>query len=108
MIGWFDMQEVDAFAQWTVAEIGKRIPPGTLERSDRKAADRMSRMNDAISAKARELAPRLNFFKRARLGNRVKWGMKEAGYPEGFIDTFTYELLTVVTVAARDPNVKKP
>jgi hypothetical protein len=101
------MKEVDAFAQWAVAELGKRMPPATLERNDRKAAERLGRMNEAVSERARALAPRLNLFKRARLGNRIKWAMKEAGYPDGFVDTFTYELLTVVTVAARDPNVKK-
>jgi len=106
-MGWFDTKEVDAFTQWAVSELSKRMPPETLDKADRKAADRLSRMNDAISERARELAPRLNLYKRARLGNRVKWAMKEAGYPDKFIDTFTYELLTLLTVSARAPTVKK-
>jgi hypothetical protein len=110
MTGWFDMKEVDAFAQWAVTELGKRVPAKRLDVNDRKALERLGKMNDVISDKARDIAPRLNLFKRARLGNRVKWAMKEAGYPAEFIDTFTYELLTVITVAARAPapNVKKP
>ena len=106
-LSWFDTTEVDAFAQWAVAELGKRMPPKTLERNDRKAFERLGKMNEAVSEKARALAPRLNFYKRARLGSRIKWGMKEAGYPAEFTETFTYELLTVLTVASRAGNVKK-
>jgi hypothetical protein len=45
-----------------------------------------------------------NVYKRARLGNRVKWALKEAGYPQAFADTFTYELVRVVTLAAKSPR----
>ena len=105
-LGWFDTKEVDAFAQWAVEELRRRMPPDSLERSDRKAADRLHRMNEAISDRARSLAQsrKLNVYKRARLGSRVKWAMKEAGYPEAFVEAFTYELVTLVTVAARSPG----
>ena len=38
-------------------------------------------------------------YQRARLGNRVKWALKEAGYPPEFVDALTYELVTVITIA---------
>ena len=41
----------------------------------------------------------LNVYQRARLGNRVKWALKEAGYPPDFVDALTYELVTVITIA---------
>ena len=44
---------------------------------------------------------RPNFYKRARLANKVKWGMREAGYTTRFADTFSYELATLITVTAR-------
>jgi hypothetical protein len=47
------------------------------------------------------MSQRPNVYKRARLGNRVKWALKEAGYPGAFVDTFTYELVRVVTLAAK-------
>ena len=64
-------------------------------------ADRIHRMNLAVSERARALAAqKLNFYKRARLGNRINWALKEAGYPDAFADAFTHELMVVLTVAA--------
>lgn len=100
-LDWFNTKEVDAFANWVVADLLKRLPPRSLGGDyDTKTADRLQRMNEAVSGRAWELAAKhkLNFYKRARLGSRVKWGLKEAGYPEPFVDAFTYELLKVVTV----------
>lgn len=103
MAGWFDTKEVDVFAQWVVDDLVRRMPPASLGRADRKFGERVQRMTEAISARAREfaLAQRPNFYKRATLGNRVKWALKEAGYPEEFIAAFTTELITLVTVARR-------
>jgi hypothetical protein len=105
-MGWFDTSKVDAFAQWVVNEVVQRMPPATLGPSDRKLADRIHRMNEYVSARATAFAAeeRPNFFKRARLANKVKWGLKEAGYTGGFADTFSYELATLVTVSARKPR----
>jgi hypothetical protein len=105
MRSWFDTKEVDAFAQWVIDELLKRLSPDSLERPerDRKMGDRVHRMTEAISDRAREMARahQFNFYKRARLGNRVKWALKEAGYPDEFVTAFTTELITLVTVAGR-------
>jgi hypothetical protein len=100
---WFDTREVDGFARWVVDELAQRLPPATLGPDDKKLADRVHRMNELVSARATAFAAehRPNFYKRARLANQVKWAMKEAGYPESFADTFTYELATLITVTAR-------
>lgn len=102
-LGWFDTTEVDRFAETVVAELTRRLPPASLDAPDRKSAQRVSRMTDVISDQVRAFARsrRPNVYKRARLGNRVKWALKEAGYPETFVDAFTYELITLVTVAAK-------
>jgi hypothetical protein len=103
MLGWFDTKEVDAFAQSVVDELVKRLPPASLQRPDRKAPDRVHRMTEALSDQVRDFArtQKPNFYKRARLGNRVKWGMRESGYAEEFVTAFTGELLILVTVASR-------
>jgi hypothetical protein len=102
-MGWFSTKEVDAFAQLVVGEVKDRMPPESLGRADRKSAERVHRMTEAISARVRDFAAaqRPNFYKRARLGNAVKWSMLEAGYPEEFVTAFTTELITLVTVAKR-------
>lgn len=108
MLGWFDTKEVDAFAQWVVDELLGRLAPASLEEPDRKMGDRVHRMTEAISGRAREfaIAQKPNFYKRAHLGNRVKWALKEAGYPAQFVAAFTTELITLVTVAGRAPAGK--
>lgn len=100
---WFDTKEVDSFAQWVVNELLQRLPPASLETDDHKLPDRIRRMNDFVSARATSFASeqRPNFYKRARLANKVKWGMREAGYTAKFADTFSYELATLVTVTTR-------
>lgn len=100
---WFDTKEVDSFAQWVVSELKQRLPPATIGTDDHKLPDRIRRMNDFISGRATAFATehRPNFYKRARLANKVKWELREAGYPARFADTFTYELATLITVKTR-------
>lgn len=97
---WFNTKEVDAFAQWVIDDLRNRLPPASLGRYDAKTADRLHRMNEAVSGRARELAAsrKLNIYKRGWLGNRLKWGLREAGYPGEFADAFAHELLKVITV----------
>ena len=40
----------------------------------------------------------LNVYKRARLGNQVKWALREPGYRQEFRQSFTHEIVTVVSV----------
>ena len=105
-MGWFDTSEVDEFAKWVVSEVVQRMPPDSLGTADVKLADRIRRMNEFVSSRAVTLATekRPNFYKRARLANQVKWGLREAGYTSVFADTFAYELATLITVTARKPR----
>lgn len=105
---WFDVKEVDAFADSIVAELRERYPPSGVELPATKAFDRLrksfARMFARIDTFARSGS--LNLYKKARLGNRVRWALKEAGYPEEFVETFTRELVTHVALArkASDPG----
>lgn len=103
MLGWFDCKEVDAFADGVVADLVKRAPPSGLHLPARTAAERLRRMNDVIFARAETFAraKRPNFYKKAHLGNRVRWGLREAGYPREFADVLSEELVAVITLASR-------
>ena len=102
-LAWFDTTQVDGFADTIVAELLRRVPPGEISASDEKSDKRFRRMTEVLSDRARAfgMAQRPNVYKRARLGNRVKWALKEARYPQAFVDAFTYELVRVVTLAAK-------
>ena len=102
MFGWFSTTEVDRFADSLVADMMKRVPPTSLSEA-RTSPKRFGRMTEVLSDQVRSFAraQRPNFYQRARLGNRVKWALKEAHYPEAFVDAFTTELITLVSVAAK-------
>ena len=100
MLKWFDSSGVDQFADWLTAELIKRYPPTGLDSDAKKAAQRFQKVHDSLFQRvegfAREHA--LNVYKRARLGNRVKWAMRDAGYPREFLESFTHEVVTLVSV----------
>lgn len=99
---WFDTREGDELAAEIVTELVKRVPPSTLPVKDKNAAIRLRNTHDAIFARAAKYARmhRLNVYKKARFANQFRWALKDAGYPPEFIEAWTYELATLVTLAS--------
>ena len=97
---WFDTGEIDEFARSIAAELVKRVAPASLEARDEKAAKRLRSTHQAVFSRAEQFARthKLNIYKRARLGNQFKWALKEAGYPAEFVQAWTYELVTLITL----------
>ena len=97
---WFDTREVDQLARSIAEELVSRVPPAKLDTQTRKAAERLRNTHDAIFARAAKYSRthRLNIYKRARLGNVFRWALKDAGYPPAFVESWTYELVTLITV----------
>ena len=106
MFRWFDSREVDDLARAMAAELVTRVPPGTLRERDEAAAKRLRRTHQAVFLRAEQFARErdLNFYKKARLGNQFRWELKEAGYPAEFVRSWTYELVTLVTLAGKGPG----
>ncbi len=105
MLKWFDSKEVDKFADWLGAEIIRRYPPTGLDTDSKKAAQRLQKVHQSLFTRIEAFAQenRLNIYKRARLGNRVKWAMRDAGYPLSFSESFTHEVVTVISVINARP-----
>jgi len=103
VLAWFDTAEVDRFAASLVQEVMRRLPPTRVESSSQRMLERISRMADVLSDQLRAFAQSrsLNVYKRARLGNRVKWQLRDAGYPEPFVDALTTEVVTLLAVTRR-------
>lgn len=102
LLNWFKSDDVDEFADSIVADLQRRFPPSGLDAGAKKAPERMQKTHQAIFARIEAFARSadLNLYRKARLGNRVKWALTEAGYTKPFVDAFTHELVTVVTLAA--------
>jgi len=101
VLAWFDTAEVDRFAASLVQEVMRRLPPTHVE--SQKMLERISRLAEVLSDQVRAFAQSrsLNVYKRARLGNRVKWQLKDAGYPDPFVDALTTEVVTLLAVTRR-------
>ena len=101
-LDWFDTKELDAFADAVVQELARRYPPPGEGVTGRKAFERLRQsFKVTFDGIDRFLAGRrLNFYKRAKFANRMRWALADAGYPPAFVDAMTQEVVTHVTLAS--------
>jgi hypothetical protein len=100
LLHWFSRKHIDEFADSVVAELRQQFPQAGIDLSTRKSAEKAVRTLDRIftriSAFAAERRP--NLYQKACFGNRVKWALKEASYPEPFVEVATDKFVTYMTV----------
>lgn len=103
IFGWLDTREVDAFADAVVKELLERFPATGVDLSTRKSVERVMRNVDGLLARVTQFTRehRLNVYKKARFGNRVKWALREANYPPQFVEIMTHKLVEQAALATR-------
>lgn len=104
---WFNCKEIDELIDSIVADLVKRFPPAGLEgMSAEKAAKRLKGVHNSALYKVDAFARSrpLNLYKKAHLGNRLKWALREVGYAGEFADALTSEFITLVTYAQAARN----
>jgi len=101
ILGWFSSKEVDALAAGMARDLAKRVPPASIDGKGKKAENKQKRTHDLVLRQAHDFARqhKLNLYTKARLANRFKWELLEAGYPKGFVDSMTYDLAAIVAAA---------
>jgi hypothetical protein len=102
----FNTAATDEFADWIVAEVKRSLPPG-YSPGTKNIADRADKLDKSITVRTTEFRkenPRLNIYKKARLAARVREGMSAHGYPEPFVKSFSYDLLTRLQRAPEAPK----
>ena len=94
MLKWFDTTEVDGFADSIVKLFMKRFPPTEFHTPGKRQEERFRKVHGALARELQDFRKthKLNIYTKARLANRFKWELKEAGYPDAFIDELAYEL----------------
>lgn len=104
MFAWFDLKQVDACADDLSALVVRQFPVSEITDPKRKGKARWERVHKAIFQQAESFAAThpLNIYKKARLGNRFKWSLIEAGYPAEFVDGISYELVRFVALPAAE------
>ena len=101
IFGSVSSKEVDEFARSLVAEIAKYYPPSPDAAAQRKVSQRKvasvleGALKKAVDFKNQH---RLGIYKTARLGNTIRWELKEAGYGEEFTEAMVRDLVVRFSV----------
>ncbi len=100
MLDWFKTTDVEKFAEQLVAEVLRRVPPSAAAAQSKKTQGKQGRTREIVLAEVNRFAQdhSLNVYKKAKLANRFKWGLLEAGYPRQFVDELAYDLAASVAV----------
>lgn len=94
MFDWFNTK--DAIAQGkeiarSVCALFARAETGGSARKDGKNQEKFDRLVEGSALAVR--GQRFNLYQKAKFGNTLKWELREAGYPDEFIDEFVMLLL---------------
>ena len=102
---WFDTSHVDAFSASLVKLFAARFPASEFSQPGKRQEERFRKLHALmVSEMLRFLREnKLNVYLKARLANQFKWSLKEAGYPDAFIDELAYELAAL----AAQPALKR-
>jgi hypothetical protein len=101
LLNWFSRKHIDEFADAIVADLRQQFPQAGVDLSSKKSAEKalrtLDRIFNRISAFAAERRP--NLYQKACFGNRIKWALKEARYPDPFVEVATDKLVAYMTVS---------
>jgi hypothetical protein len=101
LFGSVSSKEVDEFAKSLVQDIAKRYPPGMdAGGAERKISQkRLTSILEDAFAKALDYRHqnKLGVYKKARLSNTFRWGLKDLGYGDKFVDVATEGLVVYIS-----------
>ncbi len=92
----FGTKELEEFASGLAADLGRRFPPSSENRTDPGAAHQIKVILEGLSSRALRYHEehRLGVYRKAKLGNVFKWKLKELGYSDNFVERATKEIVT--------------
>ncbi len=92
----FDTKEVEAFAVALASDLARRFPPASEARSDKGAKSQLAHILDDLAARAAAFHAQktLGIYKKAKLGNVLRWKLKELGFSEDFCENATAAIIT--------------
>ena len=88
MLKWFDAAAAEAQADQAVAEVERIVPKDELAAAGGGRKKQILKLDQTIDRHRREAsAAGYNIYTKAKFANRVKWKLRDAGYPDDFIDS---------------------
>lgn len=99
IFGWLDTTEADAFAKSVADDLAGRIPMPAGDSRKQITPERLRNTHEAIITRAAAFARnhKLNWYKKAHLGNTFRWVLLEKGYEKAFVETWTHNLMVAVS-----------
>lgn len=99
ILNWFDTAEVDEFSRALAQDLIGRLPPPSSGVGKRTTPERLQNTRDAIISRTKAFVRmhKINWYKKAHLGNTFKWELRDAGYDQQFVDAMTYDVLLAIT-----------
>jgi len=101
ILGSVSGKQVDDFARSLVTEIAKYYPPVPVADGPKKASQKKvaSVLEDALKKAADfKKLHKLGIYKTARMGNALRWELKELGYSEQFTEALVKDLVIRLSV----------
>jgi hypothetical protein len=98
---WLRRKEIEGFADLLAQDLKRRFPPASEKRTDPGVRRQLESITAGLFGKGAEFcrARRLGVYGKAKLGNSLRWQLREVGYSEGFIESVTHELVLHLTRA---------
>lgn len=87
-LNWFDTKEVEAFSVLLGNDFCQRVSLSVVSENKREATRKLDAATHVILARVDKFVAnrRFNFYKKACFGNKFKWHLKDAGYPDSIVD----------------------
>lgn len=104
LFNWFNTSEVDEFAKAIAKDLVGRLPPVNSGGSKKVTPERVNNAREAVLARANAFARnhKINWYRKAHLGNTFKWELLNAGCDQEFADTWTYDLMVAISSRKRN------
>ncbi len=85
---WFDTKEVEEFAVLLGNDFCQRLSVSLASENTRETTRALDGATHVVFARVDKfvMTRRLNFYKKACFGNKLKWHLKDAGYPDAIVD----------------------
>lgn len=87
ILDWFNTREAGLFAREIVRDMNRLFPPAPQKGKAIPKKAHQKKFDSLIVRTRTFLAQhKLNIYKKAKLLNMIKWGMKDAGHEDALID----------------------
>lgn len=88
MLKWLDASAAEAQADQAVADFERLIPKDELAAPGAARRKQFAKLDQTVDRHRRQATTAgYNIYKKAKFANRVKWRLRDAGYPDDFIDS---------------------